>query len=171
MMRASAPIVFSGIVRIGDACCNAETRAALDPHTDTTGTQSNRAIQPDQVCAGKMIGSSLYDVQNRKIRSVQDLVLDKDGKVASVVVDVGSFLGVGGKNIAVGIHDLKTDSNRLTLDRAKEQLQQMAEYRLEDRNTGPELQPRRQPTVAWVAKFTYTDGAISSARHWYISGR
>jgi sporulation protein YlmC with PRC-barrel domain len=93
-------------------------------------------IQPDEIRANKMIGSAVYDVQNRKIGSVQDLILNKDGKVDAVVVDVGSFLGMGGKNVAIALSDIKTDNNRLTLDRTKEQLQQMAEYRLEDRNTG-----------------------------------
>ena len=32
--------------------------------------------------------------------------------------------------------DIKTDNNRLTLDRTKEQLQQMAAYNLENKNTG-----------------------------------
>jgi sporulation protein YlmC with PRC-barrel domain len=86
--------------------------------------------------ASKMIGSAVYDVQNRKIGSVRDLILDKSGKVDAVVVDVGSFLGMGGKDVAISISDIKTDHNRLTLDRTKEQLQQMAEYRLENRNTG-----------------------------------
>ena len=53
-----------------------------------------------------------------------------------VVVDVGSFLGMGGKNVAVKLSDIKTDNNRLTLDRTKEQLQQMSDYQVEDRNTG-----------------------------------
>ena len=43
---------------------------------------------------------------------------------------------MGGKSVAIPLADIKTDNNRLTLDRTKEQLQQMAEYRLEDRNTG-----------------------------------
>ena len=83
-----------------------------------------------------MIGSAVYDVQNRKIGSVADLILNKDGKVDSVVVDVGSFLGMGGKHVAVPPSEMKTDNDRLTLDRTKEQLQQMARYDLENRNTG-----------------------------------
>ena len=75
-----------------------------------------------------MIGSAVYDVpENRKIGSVSDVVLNKDGKVDAVVIDVGSFLGMGGKNVAVLPSDIKTDNNRLTLDRSKEQLQQMAQ--------------------------------------------
>jgi sporulation protein YlmC with PRC-barrel domain len=83
-----------------------------------------------------MIGSAVYDVQNRKIGSVDDVILNKNGKVDAVVIDVGSFLGMGGKDVAVLPSDLKTDNNRLTLDRTKEQLQQMASYDLKNTNTG-----------------------------------
>jgi sporulation protein YlmC with PRC-barrel domain len=99
-------------------------------------TAVSHGIQTDQVRASKMIGSAVYDVQNRKIGSVADVILNKDGKVDAVVLDVGSFLGMGGKDIAVQPSDLKTDNNRLTLDRTKEQLQQMASYNLENKNTG-----------------------------------
>ena len=102
----------------------------------TTANRAEQGIQNDQIRASKMIGSSVYDLQNRNIGKVRDLVLDKDGKVAAVVVDVGTFLGMGGKSVGVKLSDLKTDNNRLTLDRTKEQLQQMANYRLKDRNTG-----------------------------------
>ena len=107
-----------------------DTRAATNVATTST------MIQPNETRASKLIGSAVYDVQNRNIGSVKDLVLDKSGKVDKVVLDVGSFLGVGGKYVAIPLSDIKTDRNRLTLDRSKEQLQQMAEYRLEDRNTG-----------------------------------
>jgi len=82
------------------------------------------------------VAHAVYDIQNRKIGKVHDLVLDRSGQIAAVVVDVGSFLGMGGKNVAVKPGDIKTDHNRLTLDVTKEQLYQMANYRLEDRNTG-----------------------------------
>src|SRR5690349_17839580 len=99
-------------------------------------SQREEYIQPDQMRASKMIGSAVYDVQNRDVGKVRDLIVDKDGKIELVVVDVGSFLGMGGKNVAVKLSEIKTDNNRLTLDRSKEQLQQMANYSLEDRNTG-----------------------------------
>ena len=107
-----------------------DTRAATNVATTST------MIQPNETRASKLIGSAVYDVQNRNIGKVRDLVLDKDGKVATVVIDVGTFLGMGGKSVGVKLSDLKTDNNRITLDRTKEQLQQMANYRLENRNTG-----------------------------------
>jgi sporulation protein YlmC with PRC-barrel domain len=113
----------------------AQTSTTHDTRVAATSAVSP-GIQLDELRASKMIGSAVYDVQNRKIGSVRDVIINKDGKVDAVVVDVGSFLGMGGENVAVPLSDIKTDNNRLTLDKTKEQLQQMAEYRLEDRNTG-----------------------------------
>ena len=53
-----------------------------------------------------------------------------------MVVDVGAFLGMGGKDVAVHLSDIKTDNNRLTLDMTKEQLQQAQAYQLENPDTG-----------------------------------
>jgi sporulation protein YlmC with PRC-barrel domain len=111
------------------------TLAAQNGHPNAAW-QHEEVIQPDQIRASKMIGSSVYDLQNRKIGKVQDLVLGHDGRIDLVVVDVVSFLGMGGKDVAVKPGDIKTDNNRLTLDVTKEQLQQMANYNLRDRNTG-----------------------------------
>ena len=110
--------------------------ACASPAALAATTQPEITIQSDQLRAHKMIGASVYDRNNQKIGSVQDIVLNKEGTVAQVVVDVGTFLGMGGKTVAVQLGDLKTDNNRLTLDRTKEQLQQMATYRLENRSTG-----------------------------------
>jgi sporulation protein YlmC with PRC-barrel domain len=114
----------------------AQTAATHESRTVAMNETLPHGIQPDEVRASKMIGSAVYDVQNRKIGSVADLILNKEGKVDAVVIDVGSFLGMGGKNVAVLPSELKTDNNRLTLDRTKEQLQQMANYDLANRNTG-----------------------------------
>jgi hypothetical protein len=44
------------------------------------------SIQTDQIRASKMIGSAVYDVQNRKIGSVDDVILNKNGKIDAVVI-------------------------------------------------------------------------------------
>ena len=129
-VTAAVTLALAAATPVAFAQTSHETRAAATTAVTSPG------VQLDEVRASKMIGSSVYDVQNRDIGHVKDLILGKDGKVYTVVLDVGSFLGMGGKYIAVPPTDIKTDHNRLTLDRTKEQLQQMAQYRLEDKNTG-----------------------------------
>ena len=121
LLVATAPVAYA------ETAAHSRTMAATGGET---------MIQPDQIRASKMIGSAVHDVQNRKIGSVDDVILNKNGKVDAVVIDVGSFLGMGGKDVAVLPSDIKTDNNRLTLDRSKEQLQQMATYDLKNTNTG-----------------------------------
>ncbi len=108
---------------------------AQNAHPSRVAVQE-QAIQPNEMRASKMIGSTVYDRQNRDIGKVSDVILGRDAKVDAVIVDVGSFLGMGGKDVAVRPNDIKTDHNRLTLDVTKEQLQQMPKYSLTERNTG-----------------------------------
>jgi sporulation protein YlmC with PRC-barrel domain len=124
--------MFAAIIAAGAPGAYAQTSATPATHPVVT----SHIIQSDEVRASKMIGSAVYDLQNRDIGKVSDLVLNKSGAVDVVVLDVGSFLGMGGKYVGIPISDIKTDHNRLTLDRTKEQLQQMAAYQLENPNTG-----------------------------------
>ncbi len=128
LLLAASPLAYAQNVT-GTAT---GTPAAVSAETNPTGNQ----IQPDQFRASKMLGSDVYDLQNRKVGSVKDLVIDKDGKVAAAVVDVGTVLGMGGKNVAVPLSQIKTDNNRLTLDMTTEQLQQAHAYNLENSETG-----------------------------------
>ena len=109
---------------------------AAQPANHHAAGQSQGTIQPDQMLASKMIGRRVYDLQNRNIGKVRDLIVDRDGMIDFVIVDVGTFLGMGGKRVPVKLSDFKTDNNRLTLDVTKEQLQRMADYWVRDRNTG-----------------------------------
>ncbi len=127
ILMATSPLAFAQSTTV-TTTRSTTAAAAINPTGDT--------IQPNQVRASKMLGSTVYDVQNRDIGSVKDLIIDKDGRVAAVVVDVGTFLGMGGKYVAVPLDAIKTDHNRLTLDMTKEQLQQAQAYNLENNNTG-----------------------------------
>jgi len=132
MSNTTRTAMFAAIIAAAAPGAYAQTstmpaaRAAVTSHI----------IQSDEVRASKMIGSAVYDLQNRDIGKVSDLVLNKDGAVDVVVLDVGSFLGMGGKYVGIPISDIKTDNKRLTLDRTKEQLQAMAAYQLENPDTG-----------------------------------
>ena len=130
--KATTTAVFAAIVAAAAPGAYAQTNTMSPTHAAVT----SHIIQSDEVRASKMIGSTVYDLQNRNIGKVSDLVLNRNGSVDVVVVDVGSFLGVGGKYVAVPLTDIKTDNNRLTLDRTKEQLQLMAAYQLENPDSG-----------------------------------
>ncbi|HEY9455351.1 MAG TPA: PRC-barrel domain-containing protein [Bradyrhizobium sp.] len=57
--------------------------------------------------ASKLMGLDVYNEANEKLGDVNELILDKDGKVAAVVIGVGGFLGMGEHDIAVPMDKLK----------------------------------------------------------------
>jgi len=101
------------------------------------GKVSATHLQPGQIRATQMDGSTVYDTQNQKVGDVKDIILDRDGKVAAVILDVGAFLGMGGKYVAVAMNDIKitNDNNnnnkpRFTVDMTKDQLKAAQAYDL-----------------------------------------
>jgi hypothetical protein len=49
----------------------------------------------------------VYNAQNEKIGDIKELMLDKTGKVNTVAIGVGGFLGMGERDVAVKFEQLK----------------------------------------------------------------
>jgi sporulation protein YlmC with PRC-barrel domain len=57
--------------------------------------------------ASKLVGVNVYNEANEKIGDINDVILDKSGKVSKVILGVGGFLGMGEHNVAVAFEKLK----------------------------------------------------------------
>ena len=113
------------------------------------GHISETRIQAGQIRATEMNGATVYDTQNQKVGDVKDIILDRDGKVAAVVLDVGAFLGMGGKFVAVSMNDVKVSEDRnnkphFTVDMTKDQLKAAQAFDLNRNGTasGTSTAPR-----------------------------
>jgi hypothetical protein len=53
------------------------------------------------------MGLDVYNEANEKLGDINELILDKNGKVNAVVIGVGGFLGMGEHDIAVTMDKLK----------------------------------------------------------------
>jgi sporulation protein YlmC with PRC-barrel domain len=107
-----------------------------------------------QIRATQMNGATVYDAQGKNIGAVKDIILDKQGKVAAVVLDVGSFLGVGGKHVAVAMNDLKIDFDnnnkpKFSVDMTKDQLKAAQGFDLSEKTatTGTSTPPANRATT------------------------
>ncbi len=57
--------------------------------------------------ASKLVGVNVYNDSNEKLGSIDELIVNKQGKVDKVIIGVGGFLGVGQRDIAVNFDQLK----------------------------------------------------------------
>lgn len=76
------------------------------PAATTTSSQEKMALKGNWR-ASKLMGLDVYNEANEKLGDINELILDKNGKVAAVVIGVGGFLGMGEHDIAVSMDKLK----------------------------------------------------------------
>lgn len=73
----------------------------------TTSKNADKLMLKGQWRASKLMGLNVYNDANEKLGDINELILDKDGKVSAVVIGVGGFLGMGEHDIAVSMDKLK----------------------------------------------------------------
>jgi sporulation protein YlmC with PRC-barrel domain len=126
------------------AICALATTAAFAQNSNSTQNASAKG----EWQASKFIHMNVYNGQNQKIGDIKELMLDKSGKIANVVIGVGGFLGMGEHDVAVSFDRLKwtdaaattgssqpanTNTNRTypdhaVLDATKDQLKSMRNF-------------------------------------------
>jgi sporulation protein YlmC with PRC-barrel domain len=77
--------------------------------TATTDKANSSAMmhKEGQWRSSKLIGVDVYNEANEKVGNIEELILDKSGKVEHVVLGVGGFLGMGEHYVAVAFDKLK----------------------------------------------------------------
>ena len=82
------------------------TPSATASSTTTTAPVDKMALKGNWR-ASKLMGLDVYNEANEKLGDINELIMDKDGKINAVVIGVGGFLGMGEHDIAVTIDKLK----------------------------------------------------------------
>jgi sporulation protein YlmC with PRC-barrel domain len=106
--------------------------------TDTTRTgaidrSSLDELNTADIRAEELVGTTVYGAGDENVGEIGDVVLTQDGKVDAIIIDVGGFLGMGEKEVAVGMDNLSfltdEDGNKyLYTTFTKEQLEAQAAY-------------------------------------------
>ena len=81
--------------------------AAAQTAAPSSDRPAASAGQRDGWRASKLAGVDVYNEANEKIGDINDVILDKSGKVANVILGVGGFLGMGEHYVAVSYDKLK----------------------------------------------------------------
>ncbi|WP_274627555.1 PRC-barrel domain-containing protein [Arvimicrobium flavum] len=109
---------------------------ATETDTMKTGAIDKSTLNPfdtSNVRAEDLIGTTVYGAEDANVGEIGDVVMTPDGKVDAIIIDVGGFLGVGEKEVAVGMDKLafltdKDGNKYLYTAFTKEQLDAAAAY-------------------------------------------
>jgi hypothetical protein len=84
----------------GDTMADGSSPNSLtrDGYTNVAGTE---------LTADMLQGATAYDAQDANVGEVGDLILAEDGQVQQIVIDVGGFLGMGEKPVALALDQVQ----------------------------------------------------------------
>jgi sporulation protein YlmC with PRC-barrel domain len=80
--------------------------ATTDRNSMAPTTASDSSFQGDWR-ASKLVGLSVYNDNNERIGSINDLLTDRSGNIKAAVIGVGGFLGVGSHLVAIPFDKIK----------------------------------------------------------------
>lgn len=104
---AAAPVTDADNATDGAANDTAATDMGTDG-TETAAIDRSTLSEVDaaSLSADNVIGTTVYGQNDENVGEISDVVLSQDGKVEAVIIDVGGFLGVGEKSVAVSMDNL-----------------------------------------------------------------
>jgi len=137
-IEAGAEATGNAIADAGDTLeAEADAFIAETNETVTSPMIENGELvsaQADIMVAADLEGAVVYDETDAEIGEVSEIILSADGKAEKAVIDVGGFLGLGEKSVAVSFKDLalmKTEVDGdivVYVSATKEELEAMPEF-------------------------------------------
>jgi sporulation protein YlmC with PRC-barrel domain len=106
-----AAVVLAGLSAQTAALAQSTVSPSNEPAVPMNTVKESDALTPSLNIsrdwrASKLIGSKVTNMQDQSVGTIDDVILDNDGKIVSVLVSVGGFLGLGEKRVAVAFKEL-----------------------------------------------------------------
>ncbi|MBZ9679083.1 PRC-barrel domain-containing protein [Mesorhizobium sp. CO1-1-2] len=131
----TAPAATAPAAAPADKTAAAPADATAPDQTQTAAIDKSKLTEMPvrEIRGDDLKGTTVYGANDAKVGEIGDVVLTPDKKPDAVIVDVGGFLGIGEKEVAVGMDNLKfmTDKDGkkyLYTTFTKEQLEKQAAY-------------------------------------------
>lgn len=125
---ASAGPAFAGNMKMFSASPTADSGNA---NVEMAASETGAFMQStNQIRAEKLVGKKLTNAQGNAIGDAESVIIDKDGKVAALIVGVGGYLGVGEHRVAIAWKDLQVLNGGRTIrtNLSKAELKGLPEY-------------------------------------------
>ena len=85
-------------------------------------------VEPLGMTVGDLDGAAVYDSTGERIGELDDILMGSDGTSMAASLDVGGFLGIGERDVAVPVTDLTPSDDGFTVNLSREQLEALPEF-------------------------------------------
>lgn len=134
----------------------------LDAHAEDPASM-NRSPAATMQDGRKLVGKDLYGANGEEVGEISNVLIE-GGDASAVLVDVGGFLGIGSKTVAIPVDDLQVGQDRVTAaGLTEESAKNMPEYHQRDRASYGSLVNRDNQT-AWERESARDTGTTGTTR-------
>lgn len=117
---------------VTDPAAGSTTAESMSTDGDMALPEGYASVEPTALTAETLTGADVRDASDAEIAEVSDLVLTEDGQVTHLVVDVGGFLGMGAKSVALPMENVtvaqRDGAVRVWVNMTREELEAMPEH-------------------------------------------
>ncbi len=127
-------LLLAAFLTCGAATAYAQPQQAPSPPAPGTTTLLPGRDMPAPTASGvtrKLIGRTVQNAQDETIGEIKSVYIGPDGKVDSLIVGVGGFLGLGEREVRLAWSDLRVSDNgeKVVLNIPKDELKAKPEYK------------------------------------------
>jgi hypothetical protein len=106
---------------------------APGPGYRTTPAEGYTRVEPRGVTVEELKGANVYDANHENVASIDEVLVSPDGNIERVLLDVGGWLGMGARTVAVDMDKLEVHRGRdgdvrVYVNMTEEELRQLPEY-------------------------------------------
>ncbi|MBH0236703.1 PRC-barrel domain-containing protein [Methylobrevis albus] len=107
--------------------------SAATTTTPSDGPMFIERQEAGEVLVSDLVGETIYNSQEENIGTVSDVITTENGQIRALVVEVGGFLGIGAKDVAVNYDRFMVvtsaeSENRVVLDTPRESLESAPDF-------------------------------------------
>ena len=105
--------------------------SAAAAHAQETWTEiedDELVVDPLGMTVGELDGAPVYDPAGERIGELDDILMGSDGSSMAASLDVGGFLGIGEKDVAIPVTELTKAEDGFMVNMTQEQLEQLPEF-------------------------------------------
>ena len=77
--------------------------------------EQTRAIALGWSAKKQVLGQAVYNEQNQRVGTIDDLVIAPDSAVSFVIIGAGGFVGLGRHDVLIPVEQLKQQGNKFIL--------------------------------------------------------
>lgn len=85
-------------------------------------------VQGLGISVGELEDMRIFGANGEEIGEIDDVLGDAAGQPSAVTVEVGGFLGMGDREVVIGLDEIEVVGPRLTLNRTREQIEALPEW-------------------------------------------